>query len=330
MSRRAFIVKRFLASLISIFAMVTIIFLMFRLIPGDPTVVIIDGGMAEETQEMLRERYGLDEPLYIQYIDFLQALAVGDLGVSFRLGDPVSTVIAERLPNTLVLMIPALVLAFLIGPLIGAYLGWVRGTLKDSIGVGAVLLMYAAPVFWTGMLGIMVFAHWLGWLPSGGMHGPTYDGPHTFPEQYLNFEFLRHLVMPLIVTTLFWLASPAFFMRNTIIDVLGSDFIEMNRAQGLSPQAILYKHGARNSLLPVLHFAAVTIGIAMGGSIIIETVFSWPGIGRLMWEAVEARDYPVAQGVFILMATIVILANFVVDLLSVYVDPRVVEEEVSQ
>jgi peptide/nickel transport system permease protein len=273
-----------------------------------------------DRQELLRQ-YGLNEPLYIQYVRFMQNLFVGDLGISFRLNEPVTDVIMDKLVNTLVLMLTAVLLAYVFGILIGAQLAWNRNTLTDYIGTAVVLVTYAAPVFWVGMMAIMLFSFQLEWLPAGGMRSST----SSFDSQlahFLSIDFLRHFILPLSTTLLYQLTIPTFMMRNNMIDVLNQDFMEMVRVEGLSEFSILYHHAARNSLLPVVHHAAVSLGFAFGGSVVIETVFSWPGIGRLMWQAARAQDYPLAQGCFLVLATSIIVLNFIADAISVYVDPR--------
>lgn len=294
---------------------------MFRLGPGDPASALADPSMGEETRQSILDRHGLNEPLHTQFIYYMVNLVQGDLGVSFTHGVPVTNLIVDRALNTLVLMLTAVVLAFLIGPFLGAYFAWNRKSKVDDYGVGLVLLMYAAPVFWVGMLGIMLFSFNLGWLPSGGMYASS-ETPQTYSDRFLTLDFLRHLILPLAVTTLYYLTLPVLIMRNNMIDVLEEDFMELKYAEGLPERKLMLRHGARNALLPVFHYAAVAIGFAFGGSVIIETVFSWPGLGRLMWEAVRAHDYPLAQGSFLLLATIIIVLNFVVDVLSVYLDPR--------
>lgn len=325
-TRQRFLAKRLGLSAIALYFVATILFLMFRLLPGDPTTAMIAPQMSASAREEMAAQFGLDAPLYIQYLAYLQNLLVGNLGISFRFNEPVAQILVTRMMNTLVLMLTAVVLAYATGIFIGSLFAWKRGSKLDSYGTGVVLLMYAAPVFWTGMIGLMVFSYQLSWVPSGGIRDAGFI-PGSIFANYIAVDFLKHLVLPLTVTTLYFLAVPALTMRNNMIDVLGADFIELNRAQGLSEYAILYRHAARNALLPVLHYAAVSIGFAFGGSVIIETVFSWPGIGRLMWEATLSQDYPVAQGAFLLLATVVITMNFLADALSVYVDPRAAEGE---
>jgi peptide/nickel transport system permease protein len=319
--RHRYLLKRAGLTLLSLFTVATLLFFAFRLLPGDPTTAVIAPQMSAEARAELAAQYGLNRPLHVQYVLYLESLLTWDLGLSFRYNEPVTEIIAGRLLNTLVLMVTAVVLAYAIGILVGAFLAWKRNSRVDVYGTGAVLVMYAAPVFWTGMVGLMVFSFQLGWLPSSGMHSVTFVADSVW-ERYLSVDFLRHLILPLTVTVLYFLSVPALTMRNNMIDVLDADFIELAQAAGLSEFAVLYRHAARNALLPVLHYAAVSLGFAFGGSVIIETVFSWPGIGRMMWQATLSQDYPLAQNAFLMLATIVIVMNFLADVLSVYVDPR--------
>lgn len=320
-----FIVKRTIASIITFFVMATILFFLFRLIPGDVVDIYLNPSMSPETREGIRESLGLTQPWYVQYMKYMMNVATGDLGVSYVKQQPVWDVLDQKILNTLILVLSGILLAYTIGPIIGAFLAWHRGELIDSIGIGTVLVMYAAPVFWTGMVAIMLFSFQLGWLPSGGMHSSGYVA-ESFVDHYLSMDLLYHLILPLTIGMLYWLSAPTFFMRSNMFDVLNSDFIEMNKAQGLPKIRILYKHAARNALLPVLHYGATAIGFAFGGSLFLEVVFSWPGVGQEMFTAVQQRDYPTAQGAFLVMSAAIIIMNFLVDIVSVYVDPRAAEE----
>lgn len=326
-SRRKFLAIRLITTLFALFGVISVVFVIFRLVPGDPASMFISPGMPPEAAELLRKQYGLDDPIHIQYIKYMEALVGGNLGYSFMQNRPVTGILYRRVAISLSYMLPALFVAYVVGPFIGAYMAWHRGETIDTIGIGASLMFYSAPIFWTGMVIVMVFSFQLGWLPSGGMHSILYSGPQSVPETFFNMDFVRHWILPFSLTAVYYTTVPLVYMRNTMIDVLGDDFIEMNKAEGLSELAILYRHAARNALLPILHRLALSVGYAMGGSILIETVFSWPGIGRLMWQAVQARDYPLAQGAFILMAVAIIVFNFIVDLVSVTVDPRVADKE---
>lgn len=323
-SKVKFILQRFVLTLISLFAIVTILFLLFRIMPGDPASQLVSPRFSDEQRQAILEQHGLTHPLHIQYLYYLENLLHGNLGVSFQYGRPVLPFLLNKTLNTISITVPALFLAFTFGPFIGANFAWNRNERLDSYGTGAVLIAFAAPIFWTGMLSIMVFSFWLGWLPSSGMHSATYT-EISLVNRFFSIEFLRHAILPIAIFALWRLSQPALIMRNNMIDIIGADFIKLKRAEGLSEKRIMYRHGARNALLPLVHYMALAFGFAFGGSIILETVFSWPGIGRAMWTAVLASDYPVAQGAFMIISVAIIILNFLVDILSVFIDPRVAD-----
>ncbi|MFP4646622.1 MAG: ABC transporter permease [Candidatus Bipolaricaulota bacterium] len=320
------LLERLVYSFLTIVVAATLLFLLFRLVPGDPSSTIISPSMTQQARRELLQQQGLDKPLYVQYVLYLRNLFTGNLGQSFLRGKSVLTVILRTSANTLALMLTSTVLVFLAGPILGALLAWNKGTWIDSLGFIVVLTLYALPVFWTGMLAIMFFSFRLGWFPPGGMHSSAFI-PQGFFHSFFSLDFLRHLALPLTVTSAYFLAIPTLTMRSNMIAVLGEDFIQMARAKGLSERTVLFKHAIRNSLLPILHYAAIEIGFAFGGAIVIETVFSWPGLGRLMWQAVQAHDYPLAQGAFLSLVVIIVTLNLVADFLSSYLDPRVMNNE---
>lgn len=320
-NRTRYLLRRLGFTFIAIYVIATILFFMFRLLPGDPTTAMLPPGASDAAKQELRRQFGLNEPLYVQYFLYLKNLVFGNLGTSFTFGKPVTAVVIDRTINTLALLIPAVVLSFTIGPLIGSILAWYRGTRIDTYGIGLVLILRGAPVFWTGIVAIMFFSFQLGWLPTGGMHSPEFVS-ESVVARLVSTDFLWHLLLPLSVVTLYFVSAPTFVMRNTMIDVLNEDFIELLRAEGLSEFRIIYLHAARNSMLPIVHYFALAMGAIFGGSVVIETVFSWPGVGRTMFRALTERDYPLIQGAFLMVAVMVIIMNFIADAVSVYIDPR--------
>ena len=322
MNRRSYILRRAFQALVSLFIIATVLFFLFRLGLPDPTAALITEGLSAEDRAAVRERFGLDRSLPEQYIIYLGNVIQGDFGTSFHYRAPVDAIIWERLANTMVLMLTAIAFAYLIGVPIGAYLSWRRGTRTDTLGIIFGLLFRSAPMFWTGMIAVLVFGVALGWLPTSGMRTLPYEA-ETFFDKIFTLDFLHHLILPAIIIALFYLGSPLLIMRNTMLEVYGEDFIEMARAKGLRERQILYNHAARNALLPVVTQMAVTIGLAAGGQVVVEVVFSWPGIGREILNAVRTSDFPLAQASFLLMASLVITMNFLVDLLYTVLDPRV-------
>jgi peptide/nickel transport system permease protein len=284
--------------------------------------------MTPELRQQLLERHGLTRPLYEQYWIYISNFFRGNLGQSFHHGQPVLPFILDRAANTLVVTLPAIIAAFMCGPIIGSILAWKRGERVDVVASSAFLATYAAPAFWVAMMAIMVFAFRLDILPAGGMRAASYQGANsTIIGRYLSWDFVEHAILPFSIYFIWQISRPVLLMRNNMLDVLDADFISMNRAQGLSEWSIMFRHAGRNSILPVIHYAALSLGFAVGGSVVIESVFSWPGLGRAMWQAVLQADYPVAQGAFFALSFFIIAMNFVADMISPFIDPRVTEEE---
>jgi peptide/nickel transport system permease protein len=319
---KKYIAKRVFFMAFSLFTLATLMFFMFRCLPGDPTMTVISSALNPKTQEAMRRQFGLDKPLSDQYIAYLTNTAKLDFGYSFQHARRVGEMISGRLTNTLILTVPSLILAYGLGILGGAFIAWRRGT---KIEIGTIILSTAfssAPVFWIGMLGILIFSVKLDLVPIGHIVSP---GVHHTSSlgMYFSFDFLHHLALPLTVTTLYYACFPLLLMRSSMLEVFGEDFIELCRMKGLSEKQIVYRHAMRNSLLPVATTIPLIAGWAVAGSVVIETVFSWPGLGRLMVEGVQRSDYPVVQACFLLIAVITIVGNFFADLLYGVLDPRV-------
>lgn len=326
MNQGSYVLRRLLHMLFVFWVILTMLFFLFRLGLPDPTQALIAEGLSVEDRAQIRESFGLDQPLTTQYALYLQNTLRGDFGFSFRYNAPVAGMILERLLNTIVLTGAALLLAYIIGPLLGVLLSWKRGSRLEFAGIVAGLLSRSAPGFWTGMLGIMVFGVMLGWVPTSGMRTLPYTAD-SFLDKILTLDFLHHLLLPSIIMGFYYLGLPMLIMRNTMLEVMGEDFIELCRAKGMGERQVMYRHAARNAMLPLVTQAAISIGLAVGGQVVIETVFSWPGLGREMFQAISASDYPVAQAAFMLMAATVLVMNFLVDMLYGYLDPRVLGRE---
>lgn len=322
MSRRSYLLRRILQAFASLFVIATILFFLFRIGLPDPTTALVAEGLNPEQRELVRQRFGLDQPLWQQYLLFLQNAVQGDFGFSFHYRAPVADIIWERLANTMVLMLSAILIAYAIGVPLGAWLSWRRGTRTDTLGVFVGLMFRSAPMFWTGMIAILVFGVFWGLFPTSGMRTLPYQADGFF-DKIFTLDFLWHLILPAMIVALYYLGSPLLIMRNTMLEVYGEDFIEMARAKGLPERRILYNHAARNALLPVVTQLAVTIGLAAGGQVVVEVVFSWPGLGREILSAVRTSDFPLAQASFLVMAAFVISLNLLVDILYTTLDPRV-------
>jgi peptide/nickel transport system permease protein len=316
------IAQRLAQMLLVLWVVATLLFLIFRLMPGNPLAAYIDPNFTVDQQQALIHEFGLDLPLWQQYLIFLRASAVGSMGQSFFYHAPVAQLVWEALPNTLILVLGAVIIAFLIGATCGAFLAWRRGTAVETAGISLALAVRAAPEFWVGMILLAVFSFSLRWFPSSGTASPGVQYA-SFWTQLTSPDFLRHLALPLVTFVLYLQGLPLLLMRTNMLDVLEEEFVVMARMKGLPESRILLRHAARNALLPVVTAFALVIGYSIGGDVVIENVFSWPGLGRLLVRAVAAKDYPLAQGAFLLIAALAILMNLLADLVYPWLDPRV-------
>ncbi len=323
MGKGQYIAKRLIQLVITFLIILTILFFLFRLALPDPTAALVMDGLSAEEQAMVRERFGLDRPLVEQYFIYLRNFMQGEFGLSFHYKSAVFPILMEKLFNTLALMLPAIFISYLIGPLLGVLLSWKRGSNTEFAGIIGGLTLRSAPVFWTGMIFIMIFGIRMGILPTSGMRTLPYEATSNL-DKIMTLDYLRHLILPMFTIAIYYLGLPMLIMRNTMLEIMGEDFIELCQAKGLSERKIMYKHVARNALLPVVTQAAITIGLAVGGQVVVEVVFSWPGLGREMIQAVRTSDFPMAQSAFMMMAGLVLVMNTVADLLYGYLDPRVV------
>jgi len=318
----SFIIKRLLQTVLTLFVLLTILFFMFRILPGDPTTMFLDAALPLEAREAVLKQFGLDKPLHEQYFLYMKNFVTGDFGMSFSSREPVQDVIKIYLIPTLFLMGSTLLLAFTLAIIFGALTAWYRGTKFEGIVISIALFFRSAPVFWVGMVALAVFSYKYKLFPIGGMYEPG-QGGRSFFDTYFNLNFLHHLLLPSIVGAAYYVATPMLVMRSSLIEIMQDDFIELNRAKGISEMALLFRHGVRNALLPVVTEIALLVGFAIGGQVLIEVIFNWPGIGRLIVESVQRNDYPVAQATFFLMGVIVTFLNLIADILYGYLDPRV-------
>jgi peptide/nickel transport system permease protein len=317
-----FFLRRLGSTVAVLWAVATILFFMFRLMPGTPLAAFLDPTMTPEEQQALTHAFGLDRSLWDQYWLFIGNALHGDLGRSFFFQRPVFGIVMSFLPNTLILTLSALILAYVFGVLAGAWLAWKRGSWVEGIGIPVVLATRAAPEFWLGMIMLAIFAFGLGWFPGGGANsaGSVW---HSEWARIFSGDFAAHLALPAITLALYLQGLPLMLMRSNMLEVMREEFVVMARMKGLSTWSIVIRHAARNALLPIVTAFALGIGATVGGDVVIETVFSWPGIGRLMVNAVSASDYPLAQGAFLMMAVVLVLMNLIADVLYALVDPRV-------
>jgi peptide/nickel transport system permease protein len=308
--------------LLVLWVVTTLTFVLFRLMPGDPTLNFLSPTFTDETRAALLKSFGLDKPLWEQYLIYLGQLLRGDFGRSFLQDAPVADILWAALPNTVILTLVSLCLAYAFGIVAGAFLAFRRGTLVEATAIPAALATRAAPEFWLGMLVLALFAFQLGWFPTGGAVSPG-GSLGSLGARLASADFWWHLCLPALTLTLFLQGLPLLLMRATMLEVMNDEFIVMARMKGLSRWSIVMRHAARNALLPVVTAFALGLGASIGGNVVIETVFAWPGIGRVLVQAVQGADYPVAQGAFLLIAFVLVVMNTVADLAYAWLDPRV-------
>jgi peptide/nickel transport system permease protein len=317
-----YIIRRILYTLLTLFGVATILFFIFRIMPGDPTAQVISPALDPVAQARLKEAYGLDKPLLVQYVLYLKNLVVFDWGRSFTSSQPVIDIMAYRFWNTIFLMGAAMCFVLVAGTGLGMVMAWRRGGPLDTGGTVMALVFQSAPPFVTGLLLLMVLSYRMDLFPTGGMHAAGVSIGKGLGV-FLSVDFLHHLVLPTITVALYYLATPMLIMRDSMLEVMGSDFIELAKAKGLAPHVVMIKHAARNALMAVVTVSSLMVGFAIGGQVLVETVFSWPGMGQLMVEAAQSHDYPVAQATFLVLAAIVIFLNLLADISYCYLDPRI-------
>lgn len=313
--------RKVLQLVATLFAVVVFNFLLFRVLPGDPIQLYARSGhLSAEQAEQLRAVFGLDKPVVEQFWIYLKGLMHGDLGFSLTYRQPVSQIIVQRLMNTLLLLGAATVVVVVVGIVLGARSASKRGSRLDSSTVVGSLALWSMPTFWVGLLLVFVFGVWLDILPISGITTPgaVYGTP-----LWSFVDVSKHLVLPTITLALVDIGQFVLITRSSLVDVLTEDFVTTARAKGVPRKRVVWRHGMRNAMLPVVTASALYIGLVVGGAIQVETVFSWPGMGELTYESVLRRDYAVLEACFLLFAVTVIVANFLSDLLYRRLDPRV-------
>lgn len=317
----SFVAQRVVKGVIVLLAIVVLNFFLIRLAPGDPALVMAgEAGAGDQAYvAQMREKFGLDRPLAEQLLIYVKGIASLDLGYSVRQEAPVSKLILERLPATLLLTLSAFTISLVFGILFGALAARFAGTWADTAITTLALLFYATPVFWVALMAILLLSVWMDWLPSFGYE--------TVGANYTGFAHVldvgAHLIMPALTIGLFFMATYARMTRASMLGVQRLDFIKTARAKGLSAGVILRRHVLRNALLPVVTLAGLHSGTLIGGAVLTETVFAWPGIGRLMYEALLQRDYNLLLGVFVVCSAMVLVFNLLTDLVYRTVDPRI-------
>jgi peptide/nickel transport system permease protein len=282
-----------------------LVFVILRVVPGDPAKMLLPDGAPQSAVDELNRQLGLHEPLYVQYGLFLQSVFRGDFGQSFQYRAPALRVVVERLAATVQLALAALLITVGVGVSLGIVAAVRRGTGYDYASTVLAVLGQSLPNFWLGIMLILLFGVALRWLPTSG------------------FESWRHLILPAVTLAAFPMALVARLTRSSMLEILGRDFIRTGRAKGLAERAVILRHALRNAAVPLLTVLGLQIGTLLGGAVITESVFAWPGMGKLVVDAIFFRDFPVVQTVLILSATIFVVINLLVDLLYTVIDPRI-------
>ncbi|WP_210492453.1 ABC transporter permease [Microvirga antarctica] len=308
-------IRRLLGTIPLILGISVVLFSIIHLAPGSPLDFYADNpNVTREALEQMRVAFGLDKPVPEQYVRWLWAFLNGNWGISFRTGQPVLEVILERLPATLILSGSAFLLSLAIAIPIGVLAATRRYSKLDTFFTFVSFSGISIPVFWVGLMAQLVFAIWLGWLPAGGFQTV---GNGSF------MDVLTHMVMPVCILSFATIAGWSRYVRASLIDVIGQDYIRTARAKGQTPRKVIWRHAVRNALLPIVTVVALDIVQIVSGAVITETIFSWPGIGRLFVESMDGRDYPVLMGLMMISSFTMVAANFAADMLYAVIDPRV-------
>lgn len=308
-----FLARRVLYSLVVLIGVLVVVFALVQLVPGDPVRIALGTRYTPEAYEALRSASGLDRPLIVQFFSYLGNALTGDLGVSFRNGDPVTATLLDRLPATVSLGLVGIVIALLIAVPAGIWSALREGRVSDTIVRITSQFGVSVPDFWLGILLIALFSSTLGWLPTSG-YRPLFDDP---------LGWLRHIILPGLTVGLVAAAILTRYIRSAVLEVAAMGYVRTARSKGLPPQVVTMRHTVRNALVPILTITGIQLATILGGVIVVEVVFAWPGLGRLVYNAVAARDYPVIQGAVLLMAALFLLINLIVDVLYAVVDPRI-------
>ncbi len=308
-----FVARRLLYSAIVMLGVLVAVFALVHLVPGDPVRIALGTRYTPEAYEALRAASGLDRPIVSQFLGYLGAALTGDLGVSFRNGDPVTVTLVERLPATLSLGFAGIVIALAIALPAGIYSALREGKLSDVLVRVTSQFGVSIPDFWMGILLIALFSTVLGWLPTSGYRPLTEDPA----------GWLRHVILPALTIGVVAAAILTRYVRSAVLEVAAMGYVRTARSKGLSPRVVTFRHTVRNALVPILTITGIQLATLLGGVIVVEVVFAWPGLGRLVFNAVATRDYPLIQGAVLLIAALFLLINLLVDVLYAVVDPRI-------
>lgn len=297
-----------------------IAFILINLAPGDPTTMMIDPRVSPADLARLRTNLGIDQPVFFRYFIWLKEVLVGNLGYSYQSSRPVLNMIIERLPATLILTLSSFLLTFLLAVPLGIFSAVRQGKFSDYLITFLSFVGMSLPSFWLALMLLLLFSLRLHWLPAAGMQDFSYLGAPVFWQAW---DMSRHLLLPLITLTIGSVASLSRYQRSAMLEILSLDFIQAARARGLSERKIIYRHALSNALLPLITIFGLSLPGLFGGAFIVETIFAWPGMGRLGVAAIFSRDYPVIMGVVMISALLIIVGNLVADILYAWADPRI-------
>lgn len=312
-----YVLSRVLKGAITLLITITLTFLILRLLPSDPALMMLGEMFTADQRQALIERFGLDKPLIEQYFIYLGNLLRGDLGMSFFQRRPVMEIIQEKLPWTLLLMVTTEILTMIVGIPLGIYAGYKRGTLFDQVVNAIAIFGVSVFVPWLGFTLLYFFGYKLPIFPVGGAYTVGTEGFARI------LDIGEHMVLPVITLMVIYLANYVLYTRGSVIDVLEEDYIKTARSKGMSERRVLWKHASKNAMIPTVTMAGMMLGQVVGGAVLTETIYAFPGIGRMIYQAVGQQDYPVLQGAFIILALSVIVMNIITDIAIVYLDPRI-------
>ena len=316
----AYVTRKVTGLLITVFLVLTFNFYLFRVLPGNPVTLLFRGvGLSAEQIRELTSQFGLDQPLWVQYSAYIRNTLSGNLGISFQSRAPVLSLVLPSLVNTVILLSVASFLSIGAGIFIGIVSAWRRGSKIDVTASATTLVLYSMPTFWLGLVLLFIGVIYLH-LPVGGMMTISFV---TIGALTQLADLTRHMILPLMTLVLGLTGQYVLVMKGALLDVFTEDYMVTARAKGISDSKLLWDHGFRNAVLPMMALVALNLGLSIGGAVQTETVFSWPGMGLLIYRAILARDYPVLQGAFLVVTVAVILTNFVADMLYPLLDPRV-------
>lgn len=319
---KEYIVRKILHTLLTLFAIVTTLFILFRVLPIDTTDRVISQALDEAPRHRLKQAFGLNKPLYVQYVFYLRNMVTFEWGHSFSSSKKVFDILQNHFWNTIILMGAGLCLTLVIGAGLGMIMAWRMNRPSGMAGTLSAIVIQSMPPFVIALLLLMVLSYRIDLFPTGGMHTPGIT-PGKGLVSFVSLDLLYHLILPTITLIIYYLATLLLIIRNKMLEVIDSDFVLMARAKGLAPHLVIFKHTARNAIMAVVSLSSPMIGFAVSGQLSVEQAFNWPGLGKLLVQSAASHDYPVLQATFLVLAALVIFLNLVSDISYSYLNPRI-------